>query len=441
MLEASRTTKRIFCRATVMAAVVLGIVAALAGGAYASSVDESIVDASSPTGSVTLAPGATATIAIDLSVTGRQLGTATFEVNTAWTLSGGTFTGTNPQTFTVPPRAASDPATTFHTSGTVTVDSGQSDGAFTLQVGAFAITNSNSTGAKLGPGNLSDYEVTVETPKPSDTTPPSIGYHFDPPTPDGDNGWYRSEVSLVWTVTEDESPLSLVKTGCVDQNVTADQTEVTYSCSATSDGGSAGPVEAKIKRDGTAPGVTWNGGPEDGASYYFGSVPPAATCDATDSLSGPDDCVVSGYLTTVGPHTLTATAHDLAGNEKTEERSYTVLAWTLSGFYRPTRMDGVFNVVKGGSTVPLKFEVFAGPTELTDTADVTSLTAAKANCDGSEPTDEVATTASGNTTLRYDPTAGQFVYNWQTPSTPGLCYRVTMTTQDASTLVAYFKLK
>ena len=31
-------------------------------------------------------------------------------------------------------------------------------------------------------------------------------------------------------------------------------------------------------------------------------------------------------------------------------------------------MNGVVNTVKGGSTVPLKFEVFAGTTELTDTA-------------------------------------------------------------------------
>jgi hypothetical protein len=55
--------------------------------------------------------------------------------------------------------------------------------------------------------------------------------------------------------------------------------------------------------------------------------------------------------------------------------------------------------------------------------------------------DDIETTATGGTTLRYDPVAGQFIYNWQTPKTPGVCLRVTMTTQDGSTLVAYFKLK
>jgi hypothetical protein len=36
---------------------------------------------------------------------------------------------------------------------------------------------------------------------------------------------------------------------------------------------------------------------------------------------------------------------------------------------------------------------------------------------------------------------GQFIYNWKTPNFAGKCYRVTMTTIDGSSLVAYFKLK
>ena len=53
---------------------------------------------------------------------------------------------------------------------------------------------------------------------------------------------------------------------------------------------------------------------------------------------------------------MTATADDVAGNETTATRSYTVLAWTLTGFYQPVDMNNVVNTVKGGSTVPLKFE-------------------------------------------------------------------------------------
>jgi hypothetical protein len=129
----------------------------------------------------------------------------------------------------------------------------------------------------------------------------------------------------------------------------------------------------------------------------------------------------------------------MAGNVATETRSYTVLPWTLKGFYQPVDMNGVYNTVKGGSTVPLKFEVFAGSTELTDVADIRSLTFAETTCNANAVTDEIELTATGGTSLRY--ADGQFIYNWKTPKNLGKCYRVTMTTIDSSSLAAYFKLK
>ncbi|HJR79493.1 MAG TPA: PxKF domain-containing protein [Anaerolineales bacterium] len=375
--------------------------------------------------------------------------------------------------------------------GTGTYDTGQA--AFTLHVNA--------------------------PPPPSDTTAPVISYVLNPASPDGNNGWYKSNVTLTWSVSEPESAGSLVKTGCVDQNITSDQAATTYSCSATSDGGSAAQVDVTIKRDATAPtisgsasptpnGAGWNntnvdvtftcndnlsgiascgpddtlssegagqsvsgtavdnagnsagstvsginidktapsvslvGGPADGGSYYFGSVPAAPTCSASDALSGlAGACSVSGYGTTVGSHTVIASASDNAGNSASASATYTVLAWTLNGFYAPVDMSGVYNLVKGGSTVPLKFEVFAGLTELTSTSVVLSFVQTRIACDGSSPMDEIEVVTTGGTSLRYDATAGQFIQNWQTPRLPGVCYRVTMTTLDGSFLQAFFKLK
>jgi hypothetical protein len=275
-----------------------------------------------------------------------------------------------------------------------------------------------------------------------DPSAPTIGHTLVPASPDGDNGWYRSDVSLTWNVGEPESPNSLQKTGCVDQNITSDQTETTYSCSATSAGGSSGPVSVSIKRDATPPTVALVGGPANGASYYFGSVPAAPTCTASDSLSDlAAACSVSGYSSAVGPHTVTASATDNAGNSASASSSYTVLAWTLSGFYSPVDMNSVVNTVKGGSTVPLKFEVFAGATELTATSVVHSFVQTRITCDTSATLDEIEVTTTGGTSLRYDATAGQFIQNWQTAKQAGACYRVTMTTQDGSSLVALFKLR
>ena len=207
-------------------------------------------------------------------------------------------------------------------------------------------------------------------------------------------------------------------------------------------GNSASDGVNDVDVDLIAPTLTWNSLINDGDSFYFGSVPTAPTCTASDSLSGLDgSCNVSGYATTVGLHTLTATAKDWAGNQATGTRSYSVLPWTLNGFYQPVDMNGVYNIVKNGSTVPLKFEIFAGSTELTDIAYIKSLTYAQTSCDASATTDEIETTATGGTSLRYDSSAGQFIYNWKTPRTAGKCYRVTMMAIDGSSLVAYFKLK
>jgi hypothetical protein len=91
--------------------------------------------------------------------------------------------------------------------------------------------------------------------------------------------------------------------------------------------------------------------------------------------------------------------------------------------------------------VPLKFELFAG-SELTDPANVKSLQSTKVNCSTSNATeDAIETTATGGTSLRYDSTAGQFIYNWKTPTGAGSCYKVAVTANDGSTISAFFKMK
>ena len=359
-----------------------------------------------------------------------------------------------------------------------------------------------------------------------DPSSPVITYDADARDSRRNNGWYRSDVTLTWSVIEDESPNSLVTTGCDDQVITTDQVATAYSCSAISAGGTAATVDTDpVKRDATAPFVTYSSASGDaalsaaagtpgrspphslrvtqhrglfepraqpasgtegaaveldspafidnagniaaagsaqagqfkidltdptatfdsslnGGYFYFGQVPSEPTCTASDAVSGPANCVVSGYGTGLGTHTLSATATDNAGRTGTATETYTVLAWTPKGFYQPVDMgSAVVNTVKGGSTVPLKFEVFAGSTELTSTSVVKSFMQTKVACETGASADEIEVTSTGGTSLRYDATGGQFVQNWQTPKAPGSCYRVTMTTQDGSTIQANFKLK
>ena len=154
-----------------------------------------------------------------------------------------------------------------------------------------------------------------------DPTAPGISYTLNPSPADGSNGWYKSAVALTWTVTEAESPNSLSKTGCVNQTVTADQTEQTYSCSATSAGGSTSTVSVTIKKDGTAPAGSCDAGP---TGWQAANVTLSCTSsDATSGLASSGDASFSlSTAVAAGDETGNAltgskTVNDIAGNSTT----------------------------------------------------------------------------------------------------------------------------
>ena len=85
-----------------------------------------------------------------------------------------------------------------------------------------------------------DYSPPVITPKLAGTV--------------GNNGWYVSDVSVTWDVADPESPIDSL-TGCGPATVKADKAGRTFTCEATSFGGTA-TASTVVKRDTTAPDVT-----------------------------------------------------------------------------------------------------------------------------------------------------------------------------------------
>jgi Glucodextranase, domain B len=274
-----------------------------------------------------------------------------------------------------------------------------------------------------------------------DATNPTINASRSPAA----NGFGWNKASVVVNYTCNDGTSGVASCGPDETLSTEGANQSSSGTGVDNAGNSASTTVSNINIDKTNPSVSLVGGPAQGGSYYFGSVPAAPTCTASDALSGVDgSCSVSGYSTALGSHTVSASANDKAGNSNSDSHTYNVNPWTLRGFYAPVDMgSSVVNTVKGGSTVPLKFEIFAGSNELTDTADVTSLAAKLVPCTnfGGDALDEIEVLATGGTSLRYDTTAGQFIYNWKTPTGAGKCYVVTMTTDDGSSLSAQFKTK
>ena len=161
---------------------------------------------------------------------------------------------------------------------------------------------------------------TVTDPSAPQITPSIVGTL-------GLNGWYRSDVTLTWLVQEPQSPSSLLKTGCDPQSITADQAATTYNCSATSAGGSTGPVSVVIKRDASAPTVT--GTPStapNGAGWYKTAVTLNWACADVGPSGLLDSCPAATALSDEGRNQVGSLGpiSDNAGNTTTGTSSPTV---------------------------------------------------------------------------------------------------------------------
>lgn len=146
-----------------------------------------------------------------------------------------------------------------------------------------------------------------------DPSAPTIDSTLTPSSPDGDEAWYRSDVTLTWDIGEPESPSSLALDGCDDQSIVTDG-EFVFSCSATSAGGSSGPVDVAVKRDATKPTITGSRAPEANAfGWNAGDVVVSFAC--ADALSGLASCTVDQTLGGEGrDQSVLGTARDRAGN-------------------------------------------------------------------------------------------------------------------------------
>lgn len=159
---------------------------------------------------------------------------------------------------------------------------------------------------------------------PRDNTPPVINAEVN--GTQGDNGWYTSNVSVSWNVSDPESRIRNTF-GCDSVMLTTDTSGITYTCEASSRGGTS-IQSVTIKRD-TVPPAANIVTPGIDATYAQGQTI-VADYNCTDGTSGVSSCtgtVADGAsidLATTGSRNFSVNASDQAGNSSINSISYTV---------------------------------------------------------------------------------------------------------------------
>ncbi len=250
-----------------------------------------------------------------------------------------------------------------------------------------------------------------------DLTAPTITAALDKdPAP---TGWYNISTgapTVSFTCSDDTS--GIPAGACPAAHTFGEGADQSYSASVSdAAGNSASAGVTGIDVDLTRPALNITGA-ASGSSTVCGSIPTRPTFAPADSGSGlassDDSWTVPSTASGVGMYAYAAWAVDVAGNRAEEARSYVVTYGdAFSGYLQPINADNSSRF-KLGSTVPVKFRLACGATPIANAVARLVVRQGLAVVDG--PANEAVSTAAATTgnLFRYDPTAGQYIFNLST---------------------------
>ena len=233
----------------------------------------------------------------------------------------------------------------------------------------------------------------------------------------------------------------IAEDGCVADPAVLDTTSVgtrTYTVTATDANGrtATGAITYSVT-DTVAPAISIGAPAADVVVLLGADVATSFSCEDLAEHT----CVGDARLdtTTVGAKTFAVAAEDASGNVGTASLEYRVV-YDFAGWYAPVNAWPTQNVVKAGSTVPVKFSL-GGDQGL-------AILAGGAPASVSLPCDSLGTeadaveTVTSQTGLTYDATSGRYQLNWKTrPEWAGQCRQFVLELADGTKHRAAFRLR
>jgi hypothetical protein len=351
---------------------------------------------------------------------------------------------------------------------TVSVSISVDGGAFAPATGAIDLTGNGShiVDARGSDGSEATGVFLI------DSRGPTITHTVTSASPIGTNGWYTSAPTVSFSCADDVS--GVVAGSCAidgsspaTDHVTLGESAAAQSvaASATDHAGNVGHDSVALKVDLSDPATPAFVGIV-AKTYAVNDLPAqsAISCQSTDAISGLLNCVVTGYSSALGSHTLTATATDNAGRTSTSTLTYTVgfqVGNVLSPLTAPSGDQGIatatdLQVFKIKSTVPVKFRLYldAAKTTLMTTPPAGSVARisfgkADSTTNSSDTATLITSPADTGNAFRWTGSPDyQYIYNLATAGQTAGTYfvRLTLYASDGTTVLAqsakqYFVLR